>query len=307
MTDDLSRLQWDGNHSSTSPYLEDWLENSKSWFKDWGDSDWESHFMKCAAHNLNEFGYDPFGMSPASIKKLIPFFRFLYKTYFRVQAKGITNIPAGRVMLVSNHGGQLPFDGSLIAAAVALDGDPPRILRSMVERWVPSLPFVNIFMARLGQVLGDPSNSKHLLENEEAILVFPEGVRGISKTYKHRYQTQEFGHGFLRLALETNTPIVPVAVLGTEEAMPAFFNSKFLAKLLRSPSFPITPTFPWLLAFGLIPYPVKVSVTFGEPMTFKGDPHEEDEVIQSKVDRVKDTIQGMLDRGIKERRSIFRW
>jgi len=304
---DLPRPPSQEETPPSSQALDLWLDEVGSWLQDWGDTQWEERVVTSTAHNLNEFGYDSFGMSPAFLKKVIPFVRFLYRVYFRVRSHGTRNIPGGRVMLVSNHSGQLPFDGMLIAAAVALEGDPPRILRSMVERWVPTLPFVNLFMARCGQVLGDPANSRRLLENEEAVLVFPEGIKGISKTWAHRYQLQDFGYGFMRLALETNTPIVPVATVGMEEAVPTFFNYRPLARLLGIPAFPITPTFPWIFPLGLTPYPVKVHVLFGEPIRFRGDPNEEDEVIGKKVDRVKSEIDALLKQGLKKRSSLFRW
>ena len=284
-----------------SPHLDDFLSVIGDRFRDWGDKDWESKILASGAGNLNEFGFDPFGMSPAFIRKVIPVVRFLYRAYFRVSTNGLHELPTTRLMFVANHSGQLPFDGALIAAAVAVEGNPPRIVRSMVERWVPTLPFVSLFMARCGQILGNPENSRRLLLNDEAILVFPEGVRGISKLYRDRYKLQDFSAGFMRLAMETGTPIVPVGVIGAEEAMPAFHNSRILARLLGAPAFPITPTFPWLLGLGLIPYPVKIRLYFGEPIQFDGDPNDEDEVIQAKVDQVQGRVQKLLDRGLKER------
>ncbi len=286
---------------SSSPHLDEYLSQFEDWFRDWGDKEWENRVLSSGAARLNEFGYDPFGMSPAFIRKVIPFVRFLYRAYFRVTTHGLHELPTTRLMFVSNHSGQIPLDGALIAAAVAVEGRPPRILRSMVERWVPSLPFVSLFMTRCGQVLGDPDNSRRLLENDEAILVFPEGVRGISKLYKDRYKLQEFGTGFMRLAVETRTPIVPVAVIGAEEAVPALYNFRWLARLLGAPSFPITPTFPWLLGLGLLPYPVKVHIWFGEPMHFTGDPDDEDEVIDLNVEKVRSKVAQLIARGLEER------
>jgi 1-acyl-sn-glycerol-3-phosphate acyltransferase len=284
-----------------SPHLEDFLSEVGTRFRDWGDKNWENQVLNSGATKLNEFGFDPFGMSPAFIRKVIPIVRFLYRGYFRVRTHGLHELPTTRLMFVANHSGQLPFDGSLIAAALAIEGRPPRILRSMVERWVPKLPFVSLFMARCGQVLGDPDNSRRLLENDEAILVFPEGVRGISKLYWDRYKLKKFSAGFMRLAMETGTPIVPVAVVGAEEAIPAIHNSKILARLLGAPAFPITPTFPWIFPWGILPYPVKIHLYFGEPMSFSGDPNDEDEVIESKVAKIQDKIQQLVDRGLKER------
>lgn len=297
MTDDF--LPPDNDYRS--PYLDDFLTEVGTRFRDWGDKNWENQVLTSGATHLNEFGYDPFGMSPAFIRKVIPIVRFLYRGYFRVQTHGLHELPTTRLMFVANHSGQLPFDGSLIAAALAIEGRPPRILRSMVERWVPSLPFVSLFMSRCGQVLGDPDNSRRLLENDEAVLVFPEGVRGISKLFWERYKLKKFSAGFMRLAMETRTPIVPVAVVGAEEAIPALFNSKLLARLLGAPAFPITPTFPWFFPLGILPYPVKIHLYFGEPMSFAGDPNDEDEVVESKVARVQAQVQKLVDRGLKER------
>ncbi len=284
-----------------SPNLDDWLNQVGDWLREWGDKEWEERFLRVGARHLNEFGYDPFGMSPAVIKRVIPLVRFFYRNYFRVKTHGLGELPTSRIMFVANHSGQLPYDGALIAASVALEGRPPRIVRSMVDRWVPALPYVNLFMSRMGQVLGDPDNSRRLLQLDEATLVFPEGVSGVSKLYRDRYKLRPFGAGFMRLAMETDTPIIPVSLIGAEEAMPAFHNSKMLARLLGAPAFPITPTFPWLLLLGLVPYPVKIHIHFGEPMQFAGDPNDEDDVIMEKVEQVRGKIQSMLDQGLKDR------
>ncbi len=281
-----------------SPLLADWVEESARWFRDWGDSDWEKDLLESGTAKLNEHGYDQFGMSPAYIKKVVPIVRFLYRAYFRVETSGL-ELPPGRVILASNHSGQLPIDGLLIGAAVAIEGNPPRIVRSMVERLVPSLPFVGSFMSRCGQVLGDRANVKRLLEDEEAVLVFPEGIRGISKTWSKRYQLQPFGSGFVRLAMETNTPIVPVGVVGAEEAIPALFNWSGLAKLVGLPSFPITPTFPLVPVLGALPYPVRIRLSFGEPIVFGSD--DSDMQIVENVNFVKSRISDLLDKGLDRR------
>ena len=149
----------------------------------------------------------------------------------------------------------------------------------MVERYVQTVPFASYLFARWGQITGTPENCRRLLEDEEAILVFPEGAKGISKPFTQRYQLQEFGYGFMRLALETGTPIVPVAVVGAEEQAPAV-NLKPLARILGAPAFPVMPLPPF---FPILPYPTKYRIYFGEPLRFEGDPDEDDEVIAEKV------------------------
>jgi 1-acyl-sn-glycerol-3-phosphate acyltransferase len=127
----------------------------------------------------------------------------------------------------------------------------------------------------------------------------------MNKLYTEAYKLQEFGNGFMRLAISTDTPIVPVAVVGSEEQAPGIANLESIGKLLGTPAFPITLTWPWLGPLGLIPFPVKYRIYFGKPMRFGGNANDEDEVIVKHVNRVKETIQAMLDRGLRERRSVF--
>jgi 1-acyl-sn-glycerol-3-phosphate acyltransferase len=255
---------------------------------------------------INEFGFDPYGMSPAYWRRLLLPSVMLYRYYFRVETSGIEKLPAGRVLVVANHAGQLPFDGAMLGMALLLEAEPPRLARAMGEFWIPSLPWVSVAAARTGALVGTPSNCVHMLENGECVMVFPEGVRGINKLYSQRYQLQRFGTGFLRLALETHTPIVPVGIVGSEEQQPGLANFRPLARLLGMPAFPITPTFPWLGPLGLLPLPVKYRIHFGEPMHFEGDPHDEDVEIEAKVERVKAAIAELLERGRRERRGVFR-
>ncbi|HME90397.1 MAG TPA: lysophospholipid acyltransferase family protein [Myxococcaceae bacterium] len=252
------------------------------------------------AHNENEFGVDPFGFDLDYAMAAIAPFLWLYKNYFRVETHGVDKVPPGRVLLVANHSGQLPLDGAMIEVALMIEADPPRVVRSMVERWVQTLPYVSTFMARVGQIVGTPENCRRLLAAEEAILVFPEGVRGLGKLWPQRYRLQDFGLGFMRLALETNTPMVPVAVIGAEEQAPALVNLKPLAKLLGFPYLPLTPT-------GVpLPLPTKYHLYFGDPMHFAGRPDDEDAELDKKVARVKAQLQAMIERGLRERKHIFR-
>jgi 1-acyl-sn-glycerol-3-phosphate acyltransferase len=248
-------------------------------------------------------GVDPFGLDPEWAKYAGALAAFFHRFYFRTAVQGVEHVPLGRVLLVSNHSGQFPLDGLMIAATMFLDAEPPRIIRSMVEKWTQTLPFVGTTFARVGQVVGVPENARRLLELGEAITVFPEGARGISKPFAQRYKLTEFGLGFMRLALETDTPIVPIAVIGGEEQYISLGNLDTLAKALGWPSFPIIPQM--LVPGGQMPLPTKYRITFGEPMYFEGDPDDDDAVIEEKVLRVRATIQSMLNRGLKERRSIF--
>ena len=248
----------------------------------------------------NEFGVDPYGFDvDFTVSAMAPFV-WLYRKYFRVRTTGLEHVPAdGRVLLVANHSGQLPFDAAMLGISLFVDKDPPRVARALVEKWVPRLPFVAPFYARLGQVVGTPENCRRLLAAGEAIMVFPEGVRGLNKPYSERYQLQDFGLGFLRLALETKTPIVPVGIVGAEEQAPAIANLPTLARLIGFPALPLTPTLVPL------PLPTRYHLLFGEPLRFEGSADDEDAVLEAKVEQVRAAIRALLARGLAERQHVF--
>lgn len=248
-------------------------------------------------NELNELGYDAWGFNRERAKVFYSLGKRLLVPYFRPEVTGLEHLPQGRMLIVPNHSGQLPIDGAIIALTLLLRGQPPRLVRPMVERWFPKVPFVNELLARCGAVLGDPINCRNLLLDDQVIVVFPEGVKGSGKTWKHRYQLQEFGRGFMRLALQTDTPIVPCAVIGGEESIVSLHDWKGMAKLLGMPYLPISPLY--------FPLPVKFHVHFGEPMRFEGPYDDEDAAIDRKVKRVTDAIAGLIDRGLAERKSIF--
>ncbi|MBI5609854.1 MAG: acyltransferase family protein [Deltaproteobacteria bacterium] len=255
--------------------------------------------------NLSPHGTDAFGFAPGEVRSVVPYLEFLYRVWFRAEVHDIQRVPEGRCLLIANHSGQLPFDGVVIGTSLLLDRDPPRMARSMVEKFATSLPFFGTFCNRMGQVTGLPDNCRRLLENEEAVLVFPEGARGISKPYSHRYRMTAFGHGFMRLALESHVPIVPIAVVGAEEQTINLVNLAPLAKLLNMPSAPLTPLMPLIGPAAMLPAPVKYHVYFGEPMEFSGDANDDDAVVAGKVAKVRAAIQAMMDKGLAERRGIF--
>lgn len=250
---------------------------------------------------LGPEGVDPFGFDPAYVRQLIGFGSWLYRYYFRCQVFGIDNIPEGRCLFVANHSGQLPYDGMMIALAAFFDGEPPRALRSMVDRFVPNVPFVSPTLARLGQVLGTPKNCERLLRDEQAILVFPEGQQGLNKLFRDRYQLQRFGTGFMRLAMKMRAPIVPVAVIGAEEQAPSFANFKGLAKWVGLPALPLTVA-PF---FGALPLPTRYRLYFGTPMVFEGDGDDEEPAVDARVREVKQRLQGMVHDGLTAREHIF--
>lgn len=260
--------------------------------------------IEALKRDTNEFGVDPFGVDPDFIRSVGLISSWLYRFYFRVKATGLEHMPEGRVLIISNHSGQIPFDGAMIATAMLLEGDPPRVPRTMVERWSPTIPYVSIMFSRTGQIVGMPENATRLLDLGHGILVFPEGAEGSNKLFSKAYQLQDFGLGFMRLALETDTPIVPVSVIGAEEQYPAVYNLKKLARLLGAPAIPVTPLMA-LPVVGMLPLPTKYRIHFGEPMHFDGDPDDDDSVIGEKVQLVRSTVQNMVNRGLRERENVF--
>jgi 1-acyl-sn-glycerol-3-phosphate acyltransferase len=250
--------------------------------------------LRQVPNRLNEYGFDGYGLSPEWISRLALPGVLLYRFYFRARTHDIDRVPPGRVLVIGNHAGQLPFDGLMLSTALLLEARPPRI------------PGVGVLAARSGALVGTPENCRHMLENEECVVVFPEGARGMNKLYRDRYVLQRFGLGFMRLALETSTPIVPVGIVGSEEQQPGFANLEGLSRALDIPAFPITLGFPWLGPLGLAPLPVRYHLYFGEPLHFEGSPTDEDALIESKVEQVKSAISALLERGLREREGVFR-
>ena len=264
--------------------------------------DFEERLATVPLH-LGPSGVDPFGLDPEWTKFALAGAAFLHKRYFRSEVFGAEQVPEGRVLLIANHSGQIPLAAAIIGASMFMDVNPPRFVRAMVEKWTQTVPFVSTLFPRVGQVVGVPENARRLLSKDEALLVFPEGARGISKTFNHRYQLTDFGLGFMRLALETNTPVVPVAVIGAEEQYVSIANLGGIAKALRMPSLPLLPQL--ALPFGALPLPTRYRIYFGAPMHFEGDPDDDDAVMEEKVWLVRATIQSMVNRGLKERKHVF--
>ena len=254
--------------------------------------------------------FDDFGLDPAFEQRVKPAVEFLYRSYFRTSVEGIDNVPAeGRCIVVANHSGALPLDGPMLRAAMRIEHAQKRDLRWLAEDFVYYLPFAGVFMNRVGAVRACPENAERLLEKESLVAVFPEGVHGIKKLFRERYRLQRFGRGgYIRLCLRMRAPIVPCAIIGAEESSPLLYRLEGLTELLGLPYFPITPTFPFLGPAGLLPAPTKWRMRFGEPIHFDnyGPEAADDHVLVGRLsERVRSSIQAMLDSGLRERRSVW--
>lgn len=244
--------------------------------------------------SLNKDGIDPYGVSRNYLKMLYPAMKWLYRHYFRVRAIGIENVPdEGPVMLVGNHSGGIPVDGTMTVMSMIIDHDPPRYPVGMVDRFAQKMPIVSPLLIRLGQVTGVREQAERLLNEGRVLLIFPEGIRGIGKLYKDRYEMVSFTSGFMRLALKTGAPVVPFAFIGGEEAIPTIMHARKLGNLLGAPYFPITP---YILP---LPLPVPCQIYFGEPMYFKDEGDCED--VAKKVALVKTRVEELIETGLKNR------
>jgi 1-acyl-sn-glycerol-3-phosphate acyltransferase len=245
---------------------------------------------------VGSFGYDPWGYNEDTFKHGLGVAKLLYDKYFRVVAHGLEHIPpSGRVLIIGNHSGQLPMDGVLVGVAAATNPHGPRLARAMIERFFPTVPWLGNFLNALGGVIGDPVNCSRMLDMDEAVIVFPEGVRGSGKLYRKRYQLQRFGNGFMHLAMNHRTPIVPVGIVGCEETMPAIANLAPVAKLLGLPYLPIVPS--------LLPLPARVYLNFGKPMHF--EPVVNEAQATEQVETVKTEIRRLIQAGLDERTRLY--
>jgi 1-acyl-sn-glycerol-3-phosphate acyltransferase len=293
----LTRQRW----ATTPPLAEIELPPAKGLVDRLLSTD-ERRILAALAHLVEgEAPYDRFGYSPEAMKTTFLVFHTLYRLYFRVRSEGHEHIPdEGPAVLAGNHGGLLPFDAAMAIIDGALHTDPPRLIRTVVDRWAGALPWVNIFYARVGQIVGTRENFAKLLDDGQLILAFPEGIEGMRKTIAHRYRLQKFRVGFIEQALRARAPIVPVAFIGSDDQSPILFDIKPLARRLGLPVAPITPTFPWFGPLGLLPYPVSYRIIYGEPLRyherFGPEAADDSRLVRYLANQVRRNVQLLIDR-----------
>lgn len=257
-------------------------------------------------YEVDDFGYD----AELTDEVLMAMLRPLYEKYFRVEVKGIENIPAeGGALIVANHSGTIPLDALMMQVAVHENHPAGRHLRLLAADLVFTLPVVNEIARKLGHTLACAEDAAELLGRGELVGVMPEGFKGIGKPFGERYKLQRFGRGgFVSTALRARAPIIPCSVVGAEETYPMVGNARTVARLLGLPYFPITPTFPWLGPLGALPLPTKWTIQFGEPIPTDGyAPEAADDpmLMFNLTDQVREEIQHTLYKLLVRRRSIF--
>jgi 1-acyl-sn-glycerol-3-phosphate acyltransferase len=275
---------------------------------EWEDSlDETVAFIRKRLHGdyaIDEFGFDP----EFTTKIFLPVLRRLADSWFRVEVRGAENLPAdGSALLVSNHAGTLPIDGMILHTVVY--DEIGRHLRMLGADLIFKTPYSHDLARKTGSTLACQEDAERLLASNQLVAVFPEGFKGLGKPYADRYKLQRFGRGgFVSAALRAQVPIIPTAIVGSEEIFPLIARAPALARMLGLPYFPITPLFPWLGPLGMIPLPSKWIIQFGEAITTDelGPGAADDPMIVFNItDQVRETIQQTLYALLMQRRSAF--
>lgn len=256
-------------------------------------------------YEVDEFGFDP-DLTDAVFHPLV---RLLYRDWFRTEVTGVEHVPeAGPGLVVGNHSGTVALDALVLATALHDRHPAHRYLRLLGADLVFRMPVVSEIARKTGGTVACNPDAERLLGNGELVGVFPEGFKGVGKLYADRYKLQRFGRGgFVSAALRTGTPIVPVAIVGGEEIYPMLADIKPLARLLKLPYFPVTPTFPWLGPLGMVPLPSKWLIEFCPPIptAHLRDSADDPLVVFNLADQVRETIQQTLHKLLERRPDPF--
>jgi 1-acyl-sn-glycerol-3-phosphate acyltransferase len=252
------------------------------------------HALLAAVGASSSTHLDPYGEDPELVRQLSPVADFLYQRYWRVSAQGAENIPAGPVVLIANHSGALPLDGPVLRLAVRRERPELPEPKWLIDDSLFHLRFLGVLLNRIGAVRASPQNALRILAENRALIVFPEGVPAITKGFTERYHLQGFGRGgFVKVALDSGASIVPVAIVGAEEALPVLPG-------------------PFGRAFGLtrlplatLPLPTKWTIRFGEPIRLDSPSGDGTTDLSTWVDHTRSAVQGMLKDILNTRRSIF--
>jgi 1-acyl-sn-glycerol-3-phosphate acyltransferase len=256
-----------------------------------------------------DYAVDAFGFDPEFTQQVfLPLLRPLVRSWFRVEVRGTENLPAdGSALLVSNHAGTMPLDG-MVLQSVVFD-EIGRHVRLLGADLIFATPWSHDLARRTGTTLACQEDTERLLADDQLVAVFPEGFKGLGKSYADRYQLQRFGRGgFVSAAVRGQVPIIPVSIVGSEEIYPLIATASVLARWLGVPYFPVTPLFPWLGPLGLVPLPSKWIIQFGEAITTDELPAgaaDDPVLVFTVTDQVRETIQHTLDALLVQRGGAF--
>jgi 1-acyl-sn-glycerol-3-phosphate acyltransferase len=291
----------------------DWLAAFQHAARELFGDQWEPQLARFLAflrrrvsghYPVDEYGYD----AEVTERFLMAALRPIAEKWFRIEVRGIENIPAeGGALVVSNHSGTLPVDG--LMTMVVIHDHAGRALRPLGADLVFKMPVVSTLARKSGATLACGEDAERMLRSGELVGVWPEGFKGIGKPYAERYKLQRFGRGgFVSAALRTQVPIVPLSVVGAEEIYPLVASLPSLARVLGVPYIPITPLFPLLGPLGLVPLPSKWLLEFGEPIRtdeFDAGAADDPMLVFNVTDQVRETIQSTLYSLLMQRESVF--
>jgi 1-acyl-sn-glycerol-3-phosphate acyltransferase len=252
---------------------------------------------------------DEFGMDEIVLRRVRPILDLLFDRYWRIDFYDAERVPLHQpCLLVANRSGLLPYDGLMISHAISRLGSNQRP-RFLVADWLVTLPFVQPYLARLGGVRACRENAVRLIESGKSVVAFPEGQKGAAKVFRDRYQLQRFGRGgVVRVALESRAPLVPIGLVGAEEAHPILFKWGAPARAMGLPFVPVTPTFPWLGPLGLLPLPTKWIIRVGEPIRIdhlEPDAASDELLVSRLTAELRGQIQDLVDQGLCDRQSVW--
>jgi 1-acyl-sn-glycerol-3-phosphate acyltransferase len=247
-------------------------------------------------------GFDEFGLEPGGVATAVALLRFAYAHYFRVASYDAAYIPAtGPVVIAANHGGMLPVDAAMLYLDVLTHTDPPRVPRPVADGFVPFFPIIGTLFARGGVIAGSRENVHRLLERNELLLIFPEGVGGIGKSAAQRYELQTWSVGHAELAIRHRAPVVPVGIVGPDEQWPELFRLSGF-HLFGAPYLPI-PALP-------LPLPVRYHIRYGQPLCLHEGlaPSDADDpaIVRAAANRVQDAVAALIAESLRARRGVFR-
>ncbi len=278
--------------------------------------DWEGIYTEIR-RRVSTFGMsersgevDEFGMDEVVLDRARPLLELLYERYWRIDLEGLEQLPEqGPCLLVANRSGLLPYDGLMLSHGIERAHPKASRPRFLVADWLITLPFVQPYLARLGGVRACRENAERLLASGRLVVAFPEGAKGAAKAFRDRYRLKRFGRGgVVRVALENRVPLVPVGIVGAEEAHPVLFKWTTPARSLGLPFLPVTPTFPLLGPMGLLPLPTKWVIRIGAPVAIdhlEPDAVEDELLISRMTEELRARVQTLVDVALSERESVW--
>jgi 1-acyl-sn-glycerol-3-phosphate acyltransferase len=310
--DEPQRKSGSGLFSTLRKIINQDLLDSETWRGFWYMANYTLEYQSDIAKRrlTGDYETDEWGLDWEFLEVIRPFLDFMYKVYWRIETKGIENIPDyDRAILVSNQSGQVPWDSLMIMTAILDEHPAQRLVRNLYADWFPTLPFLSSALVKIGQTLATEENGVRLLEQDELVCVYPEGYKGFGKLFKDRYKLSRFGwQQFVQIALKTQSPIIPVSVTGAEETYLTMARVPGTKQMTGFPNLPITLRFPWFGLLGTVPLPTKWFIDIGEAIDTEGYGPEaaEDLILVSKIaDQTRNVIQEMLNTRLSERRSVF--